>query len=108
VYLQQPELLAFCKAHGIVVEAYSPLAHGQQLDNPVLQAIARNHHKTVAQVMVKWCLQVGTLPLPKSANAARIKENFAVFDFELDDGDMAELKKLEQNLRTAWDPTLVP
>lgn len=107
VYLQQPELLDFCKEHDILVEAYSPLAHGHGLDNPVLSKIAKKHSKSVAQIMIRWCLQVGALPLPKSVHQERIKENFDVFDFELDKADMTDLKKLDKGYRTAWDPTNV-
>lgn len=84
VYLQQPELLAFCRANDIMVEAYSPLAHGYGLDNPLLAQIGRKHGKSPAQVMIRWCIEQGTIPLPKSMHEQRIKENMAVFDFSLD------------------------
>lgn len=108
VFLQQPELLAYCKQNGIVVEAYSPLAHGYGLDNTVLQDIAKKHDKTTAQVMIRWCLDVGSVPLPKSVNPKRIAENIAVFDFELDADDMTLITGLDKNLRTCWDPTNTP
>lgn len=108
VFLQQPELLEYCKKEGIVVEAYSPLAHGHGLDNSVLQDIAKKHGKSTAQVMIRWCLEVGTVPLPKSTNPKRIIENIDVFDFKLDEEDMSLLKGLDQDLRTCWDPTNVP
>jgi diketogulonate reductase-like aldo/keto reductase len=107
VYLQQPELLEYCAKHGIVVEAYSPLAHGHDMDNKVLKAIADKHGKSSAQIMIRWCIEKGTVPLPKSANPDRIKANIEVFDFSLDADDMAQIKKLEANLRTCWDPTHV-
>lgn len=105
VYLQQPELVKYCASHGIVVEAYSPLAHGHDIDHPVLREIAVKHGKTPAQVMIRWCLEVGTVPLPKSQTPARIRENFDVFDFKLDKDDMAKILTLESGRRTAWDPT---
>lgn len=108
VYLQQPELLAYCKEQGIVVEAYSPLAHGHDLDNPVLKEIGRRYRKTPAQIMLRWCVEVGTIPLPKSTHADRIHQNIDIFDFFLDDSDMARLAALNQNKRTCWDPTNVP
>ena len=108
VFLQQPELLKYCKEQGIVVEAYSPIAHGHGLDNKILIEIANKHSKSTAQIMVRWCLEVGTVPLPKSTNQDRIAENIDVFDFELDETDMAKLKLLDQDLRTCWDPTNVP
>lgn len=108
VYLQQPELLRFCADKGIVVEAYSPLAHNNGLDNPVLAEIAVKHQKTAAQIMIRWCIEVGTVPLPKSTRKERLQENLNVFDFSLDAEDMAKLKMLNKNLRTCWDPTRVP
>lgn len=105
VYLQQPELVDYCAKQGIVVEAYSPLAHGYGLDNDVLAGIAKKHGKSPAQVMIRWCLGCGTVPLPKTVHKDRLAENLAVFDFMLDETDMAELAKLNKNYRTAWDPT---
>jgi diketogulonate reductase-like aldo/keto reductase len=107
VYLQQPELIDYCLSRGIVVEAYSPLAQGHGLDNSALAAIGAKYGKTPAQIMIRWCLDQGTVPLPKSAHQNRIVENFNVFDFSLDAEDLAELKKLNRNYRTAWDPTHV-
>jgi diketogulonate reductase-like aldo/keto reductase len=105
VFLQQPELVEFCKKHGIVIEAYSPLAHGYGLDNPVSQSVADKHGKSTAQVMLRWCVQMNTVILPKSTHAERIVENINVFDFKLDKDDMELLKKLDENKRTCWDPT---
>ena len=108
VYLQQPELLAYCREQGIVVEAYSPLAHGRGLDNAVLRTIGRKYGKSTAQIMIRWCLEQGTVPLPKTVNPKRIAENIDVFDFALDDDDLSQLGALNKNMRTCWDPTLVP
>ena len=107
VYLQQPELVEFCKAHNIVVEAYSPLAHGVGHDHEVLAEIAKKHGKTPAQIMIRWCLEIGAVPLPKSVTAERIKANIDVFNFALDKADMAKLKPLDRGFRTCWDPTHV-
>jgi diketogulonate reductase-like aldo/keto reductase len=107
VFLQQPELVAYCKENGILVEAYSPLAHGKGLDDPVLSEIAKKHNKTTAQIMIRWCLDIGTLPLPKSTKAERLKQNIDVFDFKLDSHDMEKIKGLDRNMRTCWDPTNV-
>jgi diketogulonate reductase-like aldo/keto reductase len=108
VFLQQPELLEFCRDQGIVVEAYSPLAHGQGMDDPVLLEIAKRHNKTPAQIMLRWCIEAGTVPLPKSVTPARIKENIDIFDFELTIEDTQKLQALERGLRTCWDPTRTP
>lgn len=107
VFLQQPELLKYCKDHDIVVEAYSPLAHSYGIDNPVLEKLAKKHDKTNAQIMLRWCIEIGTIPLPKSTHGERIKENIDIFDFALDREDMAAITKLDRNFRTCWDPTNV-
>ena len=108
VFLQQPELLAYCRENGIVVEAYSPLAHGHNMQDPVLLAIAKKHHKTTAQIMIRWCIEVGTVPLPKSTTPERIQQNIDVLNFKLDANDMKHLATLDRNMRTCWDPTLTP
>jgi diketogulonate reductase-like aldo/keto reductase len=108
VFLQQPELLAYCKEQGIAVEAYSPLAHGHGLDDPALAGIANKHQKTPAQIMLRWCIEQGTIPLPKSVSPERIAENLAIFDFSLDEDDMTVLASLNRGMRTAWDPTHIP
>ncbi len=108
VFLQQPNLLEFCKIQGIAVEAYSPLAHGKGIDNVVLASIAHKHDKTPAQIILRWCIEIGTIPLPKSTHPDRLEQNIDIFDFKLDDEDMAAIQKLESNLRTCWDPTRVP
>ncbi|MDQ3123102.1 MAG: aldo/keto reductase [bacterium] len=108
VYLQQPELLEFCEDNGIVVQAYSPLAHGKGMDNETLQMIADKHGKTPAQIMLRWCVEVGTVPLPKSSTSERINENIEIFDFELDIEDIQKLQQLDQDMHTCWDPTRTP
>jgi diketogulonate reductase-like aldo/keto reductase len=108
VALQQPELVDYCKAEGIVVEAYTPLAEGYFFDEPTLKEIAKKHGKSVPQIMLRWCIDYGTLPLTKSVHADRIKSNIDIFDFKLDEQDMQKLKALDQNHRTNWDPTNVP
>lgn len=108
VFLQQLELLAFCDEQGIAVQAYSPLAHGHGLDNEILAAIAAKHGKTPAQIMLRWCIEVGTVPLPKSVTPERIRQNLDIFDFELSVEDMQDLQKLDRDYRTCWDPTRTP
>lgn len=108
VFLQQPELVAYCRERGIAVEAYSPLAHGQAMDNSVVLAVAEKHGKSYAQIMLRWCLQQGAIILPKSVTPERVQQNIQVYDFELDEQDMALLRKLDKGLRTCWDPTHVP
>jgi diketogulonate reductase-like aldo/keto reductase len=108
VFLQQTELVDYCQANGIVVEAYSPLAEGYHFDNPTLVAIAKKHGKTVPQIMLRWVIERGIVALTKSVHKDRIDENSDIFDFELDKDDMAKIKKLDRNFRTNWNPTNVP
>lgn len=107
VALQQPELVDYCKANNIVVEAYTPLAEGLFFDNPVLKELAKKYKKSVPQIMLRWCIDYGVVPLTKSVHEKRIKENIDIFDFELGADDMKKLKKLDKNFRTNWDPTNV-
>jgi diketogulonate reductase-like aldo/keto reductase len=111
-YLYQQDLLAFCRAKGIVVEAYSPLTHGERLEDPKLVAIAKKYSspkaKSTAQILIRWALQHGLVVLPKSSNRRRIFENADVFDFEISEDDMRLLDSFHENLRTCWDPSDAP
>jgi diketogulonate reductase-like aldo/keto reductase len=108
VFLQQPELIKYCQANDIVVEAYSPLVRGRGMDDPTIVKIAKKHGKSPAQIMLRWCLEQDLVILPKSVTPERIKQNLDVFDFKLDKADMAELAKLNQDMRTNWSPVHVP
>jgi diketogulonate reductase-like aldo/keto reductase len=103
-FLQRREAVDLCKAKGIVVEAYSPLTHGQRLDHPAVVAEARRVGRTAAQVLLRWGVQRGFVVLPKSTREARIRENAAIFDFTLDAEAMVRLDALEEGLATGWDP----
>lgn len=112
-YLYQRELLDFCTARGIVIEAYSPLTRGERLDDPRLVAIAGKYAKggltkSTAQILIRWALQHRLVVIPKSARRARIFENADVFDFEITQEDMQFLDGLNENLRMCWDPTNAP
>lgn len=85
----QPEIVAYCKANNMVVEAWGPLGTGRMLANPTLAAIAAGYGRSVAQLCIRWSLQNDFLPLPKSNHAERIRENAEVFDFEISAADMA-------------------
>ncbi len=103
-FLQRRETRALCAGNGIVVEAYSPLTHGQRLDDPVVANIARRVGRSAAQVLLRWGLQHDLVVLPKSTKPARIAENGALFDFTLDHRAMAELDALEDGFVAGWDP----
>jgi len=103
-FLQQRDTRAFCAQHGIVVEAYSPLTHGQRLGHPVVTKVAKRVGRTPAQVLLRWGVQHGRVVLPKSTRESRIRENAALFDFTLDADAMAVLDGCEEGLATGWDP----
>ena len=111
-YLYQQDLLAFCQAKEIVIEAYSPLTHGERLKDPKLVAIAKKYSssktKSTAQILIRWALQHGLVVIPKSSNRRRILENADVFDFEISADDMRLLDSFHENLRTCWDPSDAP
>ncbi len=107
-FLQRRDTLAFCKQHGIAVEAYSPLTRGQRLSHKVVLDVARRVQRTPAQVLLRWGLQKDAVVLPKSTHEARIAENAALFDFTLDAQAMQQLDALEENLTTGWDPSSQP
>jgi diketogulonate reductase-like aldo/keto reductase len=104
-FLYQKELLDFCRARKIQLEAYSPLTQGRRLHDPQLVALAKKYDKTSAQVLIRWTLQHKIVVIPKSANPKRIKENVDVFDFAISPGDMRKLDKCNEDFRVAWDPT---
>lgn len=108
IFLQQPELIKYCADNNIVVEAYSPLAHAHAMDEPVIKQIADKHGKTYAQIMLRWLIEQELVILPKSVTPSRIKENFEVFDFKLDDEDLQKISKLDRDMRTCWSPVHVP
>ena len=89
---------------GIKTEAWSPLGSGRLIDDPVIGEVAAKHGKSSAQVMVRWSLQLGNIVLPKSVTPERIEHNIDVFDFELDDADMAAIASLESGRRTGPNP----
>ncbi len=89
---------------GIVTEAWSPLAQGQVLDDPVITEIAEAHQKSPGQVVIRWHLQIGNVVIPKSVTPERIVENFDVFDFNLTDAEMASINALDAGERTGADP----
>jgi diketogulonate reductase-like aldo/keto reductase len=88
------ELMEYTKSKGILVEAYSPIAHGEVLKNPKIAAIAENYGVTIPQLCIRYDLQLGTLPLPKTANPDHMRSNTQV-DFVISEQDMEQLKKLE-------------
>lgn len=101
---QQAESRAWHEAHGIVTEAWSPLAQGNLLEDGTIETVAAHHDRTPAQVILRWHLQLGNVVIPKSATPERIRENFELFNFELSEDDMAALERLETGERIGPDP----
>ncbi len=104
----QRELRAFQDAHGIVTQAWSPIGRGQGLlERPAVTAVADKHGRTAAQVVLRWHIQLGVVPLPKSVTPSRIRGNLDVFDFELTDADMAQLNGIGSDYRVGPDPATI-
>jgi 2,5-diketo-D-gluconate reductase A len=89
---------------GIVTEAWSPLAQGAALDDPVIERLAEAHDKTPGQIVIRWHLQLGNVVIPKSVTPERIEENFDVFGFHLSNDEMAEIEQLDAGDRIGPDP----
>ena len=104
LYRSRADTLQRCAEAGIAVEAYSPLTKGRRLADPTIGRIAAELGRTPAQVLIRWSLQKGFIVIPRSSSPQRIAENAAVFDFALDDGQMAALDELDEGLTTGWDP----
>lgn len=95
-YFTNERVRAYGRDHGIAVEAWSPIARGKVLDDPVINRIAEARGKSAAQVVLRWHIQRGDIVFPKSVNPDRMKSNFELFDFELDGPDMAAVSALDR------------
>ena len=93
-YDYDEEILNYCYSKDIAVEAYSPLTQGNHLHDQTIKALARTYAKTPAQIMIRWALQHDTIVIPKSSRREHIRENAAVFDFEINTQDMKTLSRL--------------
>ena len=103
-YLAQDDLRAFGADHEIVTEAWSPIAQGKVLDDPAIVEVAERVGRTPAQVVLRWHVQRGDVVFPKSVTRSRMEENFALFDFDLDQDAMTAITALDRNERTGPDP----
>lgn len=103
-YLTQQELRTYCQSKGIQVEAWSPLGQGNLLDHDTIKAIAGNHNKTAAQVILRWDLQSRIVTIPKSVHEERIAQNADIFDFTLTQEEMEAIDGLNRNQRFGSDP----
>lgn len=103
-YFLNDEVRGYGAEHGIVTEAWSPLAQGNVLEDPQLVALAEQLGKSVSQVVLRWVLQRGDVVFPKSMKRERIEQNLDVFDFELSEEQMASVSALNRDERTGPDP----
>lgn len=104
-YLQQRELRAFHAEHGIVTEAWSPLAvRAGLLEDPVVVDLAAKHGVTAAQLVLRWHIELGNVVLTRSVTPARIAENIEIFGFALGEDDLGTLAGLDRGIRTGPDP----
>jgi diketogulonate reductase-like aldo/keto reductase len=94
VFDYDKEVYALCQSEGIAFEAYSPLTQGALLGNEVIASVAAHYHKTAAQILIRWALQMNMIVIPKSSHHERIIENASVFNFEINQEDMQLLAKL--------------
>ena len=106
-YLNQKELIDFCRENDIVIEAYSPLVRGKKSKDERLLDISAKHNKTWAQILLRWGLQRDMVVLAKSSNEDRIKENADIFDFELSQEDMDQMDTWNEDYRVSWDPSKI-
>lgn len=102
--ITQEEVVSYCKENGIILEAYSPLGTGKIFDSEEMKTLSKKYNKSIAQISLRWSLQMGFLPLPKSVTPERIKENTQIFDFELSQEDI----ELISNLKGCCDPIYNP
>ncbi|KAF1940145.1 aldo-keto reductase-like protein [Clathrospora elynae] len=103
-WLARPDIVDWCKKRGVLCEAYCPIVRATKNDDPLLAPLAMKYNKTPSQILLRWSLQMGFVPLPKSVTKSRIEENAQLYDFELTEDEM---KSLDTGVYEpcAWDPT---
>jgi len=104
--LQQPELRAFCAKHKIVPQAWTPLGNGKSFETDPIKAAAARTGKSLAQIVLRWHVQLGHAAIARSVNPGRQAENLDVFDFSLSDDEMKAIEGLDVGLRNGPDPSV--
>ena len=104
----QDDIVEYCRSLGMILEAYSPLGTGKIFDVPQMKELAEKYDRSIAQICIRWSLQQGYLPLPKSVTPSRIEENLRVFDFELDEDDVRLIADLKGCVGLSGDPDIMP
>lgn len=107
-FLYQRELIDFCQQQGIAIEAYSPLTRAKKFSHHTIENLAQTYSKSPAQIMLRWSLQHGLIPLPKASSQEHIADNLAVLGWELDPHDMLLLDNLHEGFRITKDPETMP
>lgn len=103
-FLLMQEEWNYCKKHDIIVQAYTPLMRGQKFNDPRLMHLTEKYQKTPAQIILRWAVQQGISTIPKSSNPSRIRENFCIFDFEIEPGDIQFMNTWNENFRIVDNP----
>ena len=98
-YLDQSKVITACRRHDVAIVAHTPIARGQLADDSVLASIGRSHNKTAAQVSLRFLVQSGLACVPRSSRTERLKENYAIFDFELSGAELKEIAALSSKAR---------
>jgi len=104
----QKKLVEYSKKLGMVVEGYSPLGTGAIFSNEFMKSLSEKYKRSIAQICIRWSIQSGCVPLPKSVTESRIKENLNVFDFELDAEDIEKIANLKCDIKLARNPDEAP
>jgi diketogulonate reductase-like aldo/keto reductase len=104
-WLPRDDIVEWSNKRNVAIEAYCPIVRGERANEEVLQKLGKKHGKTWAQILLRWSLQKGFIPLPKSVTPSRIEENANIYDFELDEDDMKSLHFPDSYAPCSWDPT---
>lgn len=107
-WCMRQELASWCLTKGIQVEAFSPLTHGYKLNLGQFEAIQKKYNKSIAQILIKWSLQKGYIPLPKTKTESRLIENISIDDFELTTEEMQTIDQPDSYEPTDWECTDAP
>ena len=105
LFTQKP-LVGFCHEHGIAVQAYTPLARNDDrlTKNLIMQRLAKKYHKSIQQIILRWDIQLEQIPIPRSLNPGRQKQNIDIFDFSLTDDEIKAIDSININSRLRFDP----
>jgi len=104
-WLPRPDIVQWCEKRGVVLEAYCPIVRGARSEDKLLKPLMEKYGKSAAQILLRWSLQKGFVPLPKSVTPSRIEENAKIYDFELTPEEVKSLETSEYS-PCAWDPTV--